>query len=202
MLCFFIQHLYTVIHNKLCFVVFLCRIHSCCWHHGAVPSAPMGGDCWMDWTLHLTSFLHFKHPIYFFHEMDLVDWIIFTVGRLTVGLKRNELPNQFQMGTTSELSPASLELVLSLKIKWSVLFGVFAFFYRRLQPWSFARYDFNRSRLISAPFLFVSNFMNVSLWKVTVISSRWFIIFKWGGFSTFPLSLGVKQPWNCKNNSV
>lgn len=30
--------------------------------------------------LHLSSSLHFKHSIYFLYEMDLVDWIIFTVG--------------------------------------------------------------------------------------------------------------------------
>lgn len=54
----------------------------------------------------LPLFLNFNHPIYFFHDVNLVDWLIFTVGRLTVGSKWNELPNQFQTGTTSELSPA------------------------------------------------------------------------------------------------
>lgn len=51
--------------------------------------------------------------------MDLVDWIIFTVGRLTVGLKWNELPNQFQMGTTSELSPciAGIGFVIENEMK-------------------------------------------------------------------------------------
>lgn len=70
------------------------------------------GDFCMDWThppypppSRLPPPLHFKHPIYFFHEMDLVDWIIFTVGSLTVRLEWNELPNQFQMGTTSEPFP-------------------------------------------------------------------------------------------------
>lgn len=86
--------------------------------------------------------LHFKHPIYFFHEMDLADWLIFTVGRLTVGPKWNELPNQFQMGTTSELSPciAGIGFVIENEMECFVFifyFFLFLPFYCRLRPCSF-----------------------------------------------------------------
>lgn len=55
-------------------------------------------------TLPFSSFLHFKHPIYFLYEMDLVDWIIFTVGGSLWAWKWNEVPNQSWTGTTSEIT--------------------------------------------------------------------------------------------------
>lgn len=140
----------TLKHNKacFCFVVFLCRIHSHSWHHGArsfcSAGRPSGGLNTLPY-LFFFSPLHFKHPIYSFHEVDLVDWVIFTVGRLTVGLRWNELPNQFQMGTVSKHHPciAGIGFVIENEMKCLVSFFPLSLFIADYSFVLFACYDFH-----------------------------------------------------------
>lgn len=75
-------------------------------------------------TLHFSSFLHFKHPIYFLYEMDLVDWIIFTVGGSLWAWKWNEVPDQSWTGTTSKIAISFSSNCFSYRNRsWIVLFS-------------------------------------------------------------------------------
>ena len=122
--------------------------------------------------------------------MDLVDWIIFTVGRLTVGPEMKWTPKSISNGNNKWALPciAGIGFVIENEMRCFVFIFrplfFFFFLYCRLQPCSFACYDFRLkawSRLISAPFSFYARIsIKVSLWKVAVISTRWFIVFKRG----------------------
>lgn len=183
----------------------------------AIPAIPLG-DCWMDWTPHLTSStppppFHFKHPVYFFQEMDLVDWIIFAVGRLTVRLETKWTPKSISNGEQQQVSSCIAGIGFVIE-KWNGAGGWVgggeggAIFIADdslvLLPAMIVANLKVRSPLIWAPFSFnARNSIKVSPWKVGVISTRWFMVFKWGRHShLFLLSLRVKQPWNCLNNSV
>ena len=149
-----------------------------------------------------------------FYEMDLVDWIIFTVGGSLWAWNEMNSPINFkreqQASFLSHGWGASENGFCYWKRNEVFCLDVF-FFFRPLLSFSLhsvfgARCDFSRLQsnlsLISGTFAF--HVRNCVVWRggVWVISARWFIAFKWSAYSASPWSPWAKQPWNCLNNGV
>lgn len=102
---FFLQQLYAVIHTLLCSSVeFIHAPGTMVCHSRYSAGRLLDGLNTPPYLFYTPPPFHFKHPVYFFQEMDLVDWIIFAVGRLTVRLETKWTPKSISNGEQQQVS--------------------------------------------------------------------------------------------------